>query len=226
MTRAGAMIRGGGVGAAAMYFLDPDSGRRRRALVRDQLEHWATVVREEITTEMRDVQHRTQGAAAKVRQIGTRPPMNDEAIKQRILGRLQTLDRPDGIDVLVHGGRVHLRGPVLARDAERARRLVRRVHGARELVDELEIHGEPDVPALQARQRPRNSGEPVPAVRLVTALLAMAAARPIARAVGPVRTARMLAVSALGGAVYTVERARVRAVARGRSANQSEGVPT
>lgn len=32
-----------GVGAALMYFLDPDSGRRRRALVKDQFTHYKTV---------------------------------------------------------------------------------------------------------------------------------------------------------------------------------------
>ena len=37
MTRIGAFLRGIGAGAGFMYFFDPDRGKRRRALVRDQM---------------------------------------------------------------------------------------------------------------------------------------------------------------------------------------------
>lgn len=35
-----------GLGAAAMYYLDPDQGRRRRSLVRDRLSHARRAIRE------------------------------------------------------------------------------------------------------------------------------------------------------------------------------------
>jgi hypothetical protein len=97
---------------------------------------------------------------------------------------------------------------VLVRDAERVRRIVRRVPGALELVDELEVHETPDVPAL--RERPSNATEP--ATRFAMGLLTLAATAPIARRVGPAGTARTLALCALGAAVANVERARIRAV--------------
>ena len=36
MTKESALIGGAGLGAGLMYLLDPDRGKRRRALVRDQ----------------------------------------------------------------------------------------------------------------------------------------------------------------------------------------------
>ena len=40
---AAALLGGIGIGAALMYLLDPDRGRRRRALVRDKAVHFARV---------------------------------------------------------------------------------------------------------------------------------------------------------------------------------------
>ena len=41
-----ALLTGVGVGVALMYFLDPERGRRRRALVRDRLAHGARLTRD------------------------------------------------------------------------------------------------------------------------------------------------------------------------------------
>jgi hypothetical protein len=202
------LLRGALAGAAAAYFFDPDVGRRRRALVRDQLVHWYTVLRQDLSAELRDVSNRARGAAAAARRIGRPAPLTDDAIAGRIRTRLRSLEQPAGIRVDVRDGRVHLAGPVLVRDAERVRRIVRRIPGALELMDELEVHAMPDVPALRERQR--NASEP--ATRLAIGLLTLAATAPIARRVGPVGTARTLAVCALGAAVANVERARLRAV--------------
>lgn len=51
-------------GAATMYFLDPQQGRRRRALVRDQLVHARHVARDEATGRAKDLRNRAQGVVA------------------------------------------------------------------------------------------------------------------------------------------------------------------
>lgn len=56
-----------GLGAAAMYYLDPDQGRRRRALARDQLTHARRVIRERTSKKARDLRNRAQGLAAEAR---------------------------------------------------------------------------------------------------------------------------------------------------------------
>jgi hypothetical protein len=53
-----------GLGALTMYLLDPEQGRRRRALLRDQLTHARRVVREQASGTARDLTNRAQGVAA------------------------------------------------------------------------------------------------------------------------------------------------------------------
>lgn len=53
-----------GLGALTMYYLDPQQGRRRRSLVRDQLVHARAVARKEASGIAKDVRNRAQGTAA------------------------------------------------------------------------------------------------------------------------------------------------------------------
>jgi hypothetical protein len=52
-----------GLGALAMYLLDPEHGRRRRALMRDQWTHAKRVVRERTAGTARDLSNRAYGVA-------------------------------------------------------------------------------------------------------------------------------------------------------------------
>ena len=56
-----------GLGALTMYLFDPQQGRRRRALMRDQWTHAKRVVRERATGTARDLSNRAYGAAAEAR---------------------------------------------------------------------------------------------------------------------------------------------------------------
>jgi len=53
-----------GIGALAMYYLDPENGARRRALVRDKLVHFKTVARREVQGHAKDVMNRAEGVVA------------------------------------------------------------------------------------------------------------------------------------------------------------------
>ena len=64
MDRALSMLAGLGVGAGLMYVLDPQSGRRRRALARDQAVHLAHEARDTARVVGRDLRNRAQGLAA------------------------------------------------------------------------------------------------------------------------------------------------------------------
>src|SRR5688500_7494361 len=98
-------------GAAAMYFLDPTVGRRRRALVRDKgvaarhdLEDYARA------TGKRAADH-LQGAAAEARAQVAAGPVGDQRLHDRIrsgLGRM--VERPGDVSVHVQDGRVVLMG--------------------------------------------------------------------------------------------------------------------
>lgn len=58
-----------GVGVAAMYLLDPERGRRRRALLRDQVAHARRVLSERAGSKARDLSNRAHGLAAEARRI-------------------------------------------------------------------------------------------------------------------------------------------------------------
>ena len=58
----GWLLVGAGLGSLTTYMLDPDRGRRRQALVRDQVGHAQTVVRKEVPKQIRHAQNRIQGA--------------------------------------------------------------------------------------------------------------------------------------------------------------------
>jgi hypothetical protein len=55
-----------GLGAAAMYLLDPEQGRRRRALARDKMIKARRVVRERASGTARHLGNRAQGLAHEI----------------------------------------------------------------------------------------------------------------------------------------------------------------
>ena len=61
------LLTGLAVGAGVMYLLDPVQGRRRRALLRDQLVHGAHKASDQADAKMRDLRNRAYGLAAETR---------------------------------------------------------------------------------------------------------------------------------------------------------------
>ncbi len=64
MDRAIAFLAGAGLGAGLMYVLDPQMGRRRRAVARDRAVHLAHEARDAAGTVARDMSNRARGLAA------------------------------------------------------------------------------------------------------------------------------------------------------------------
>jgi hypothetical protein len=60
-----------GLGALAMYLLDPEQGRRRRALLRDQITHARRLMGERTGAAMRDVSNRAYGVAKEAQRAVT-----------------------------------------------------------------------------------------------------------------------------------------------------------
>jgi gas vesicle protein len=55
------LLGAAGVGAAAMYLLDPDRGNRRRALIRDKMVKLNRQTRDTVSGKVRDVTNRAKG---------------------------------------------------------------------------------------------------------------------------------------------------------------------
>jgi len=146
-----------GLGAGLMYFLDPDRGRRRRALVRDQFIHALHEIDDAIGVVSRDLRNRSRGTWARIRTLPGRmagEEVPDEVLVERVrskMGRFVSRARP--IDVTAHHGRVTLSGPVLAYEVEGLLSAVASVSGVVDVEDRLEVHvGPGDTPGRQDRR--------------------------------------------------------------------------
>lgn len=152
----GLILLGGiGIGAALMYFLDPDKGTRRRALVRDQFMSLGTSLRtrapESLGAKGRDLRNRAQGLAAKTKGLFTSDDAPDSVIVERVRAELGRATRHAGaINVDVNEGRVTLRGDALQNEADSIISTVEGVRGVREVDNQLNVHERAgDIPALQ-----------------------------------------------------------------------------
>src|SRR5688500_13822268 len=123
------LITGIGIGAAAMYALDPQTGERRRALARDKVTKAQKKMRETAGVTARDLTNRSAGVIAGFRSRLSAQEVSDEVLEGRVRSKLGFLVRhPSAITTHVSNGRVVLSGPVLSDEAQQLIDGVRRVH--------------------------------------------------------------------------------------------------
>ena len=133
----------GAMGAgAALNFLDPDSGRRRRARVRDQYVHGRTVVQDAAQSAVRNAANQTRGAIARMQSsLTTRDePVDDTVLIERVRAAMgHVIGDPHAIDIRVHDGTVTLKGPALPHEIGEIVACAERVRGVREVENRLSI---------------------------------------------------------------------------------------
>jgi uncharacterized membrane protein len=146
-----ALVSGIGVGAALMYYLDPDRGARRRALVRDRLVHAANVASDAAGASSRDLANRARGLVAGARALASPRAAADSVLEARVrteLGRI--VSHPGAIDVGVENGRVTLVGDALADEIDDLVGCVGEVRGVTVVENQLMVHESAEgVPSLQ-----------------------------------------------------------------------------
>jgi uncharacterized membrane protein len=144
------------VASAAVYLLDPDHGRRRRALVRDQAARLTRRALAAVSVALRDLGNRLQGVAARGRRLLRRRPADDVILEARVRSEMgRVVRRARAIRVDARDGRIVLSGRVLSDEADRLRATVRSVEGVQEVHDRLDVFDEPGrVPALQGEGKP------------------------------------------------------------------------
>jgi osmotically-inducible protein OsmY len=129
-------------GAGLMYLLDPATGRRRRAMIRDKFVRVGHVAGRKAGATARDLGNRLRGAAARTR--GKSKPLSDDVLAERIRARLgRLLTDPGAVEVSVERGEVELLGTLPALEAERLVSAVKRLRGVRNVQNHLEIPPSP-----------------------------------------------------------------------------------
>ena len=129
------------VGAGLMYLLDPDRGRRRRALLRDQFVHGANEAERlggTTASSARHLRNRTRGLLAETRAGLREEQVEDSVLEGRLRAELGRLVQPVGdLRAEVIDGVVRLTGTVGADDESRIVQGLRRVPGVRDLHSQL-----------------------------------------------------------------------------------------
>jgi hypothetical protein len=143
--------------ASAAYFLDPVSGNRRRALVRDKLHRVQRQSRVFMEKANRDARQRAHGLYREVSNRLHPVDVEDDTLLQRVrteLGRLTA--HPKAIEVECQDGLVCLSGDVLRHEANTVLRGVAGVNGVRLVEDGLQRHDSAEgISSLQGEGRRR-----------------------------------------------------------------------
>lgn len=131
------------LGAAIMYVMDPDQGRRRRALARDQavkLGHATADLRTGPIRYYRLARGRAAGLIYRSRRPLSDEMVNDRVLAERVRSRLgHVVERPDAIVVHANLGDVRLSGSVGPGELANLIAAIRAVPGVEELSHELTV---------------------------------------------------------------------------------------
>lgn len=138
-----------GAGALAMYYLDPQLGRQRRALLADL-----------VGGGWRDARHGVAGPrrlpGGAFHRAALADPRADAQLRDRIQQRLGRLvSHPRAIDVRVQDGVVRLSGDVLLKERDGLLLHVREMPGVQRLVNAMTAHATPSgIAGVEVRSEP------------------------------------------------------------------------
>jgi osmotically-inducible protein OsmY len=136
-----------------MYFFDPVSGRRRRALLRDQFVHGLHKAGDRADARIRDLGHRAYGAYAEA--CGTITHAGERVSDAVLIDRVRSMigrhtSHARAIEVCADNGTVTLCGPVLESEVNELLDAAEAVPGVCDVVNHLSVHDSPrNIPALQ-----------------------------------------------------------------------------
>lgn len=146
------------LGAGAMYYLDPEQGRRRRALVGDKVDSVTHDTRDYVQSRRKQTADRVRGLFARMRSRLRSEPPTDQQLYGQIRARLgRAVSYPHAIETDVQQGRVILRGDVLEGEYNLLMAEIWSMPGVKAIDSQLSQHAESGtVPSLQGR--PRRTG--------------------------------------------------------------------
>ena len=195
-----------GLGAGLMYFLDPQHGTRRRAMVVDKANRFVNNLDTSLDTAVQDARNRARGVLSEMTARLTDEGMTpDWILEERVRSNLGRIGRPTRtLDIRAENGRIHLAGTILREDEDAIVRAALRTRGVHGVENNLRVVDDPqDIPALQpssstmSQQTQRNWS---PATRLLSGvggslltlygLTRRGVAKPVLSTAGLVLTAR------------------------------------
>ena len=148
MNKRMATLGAAAAGALAMYYLDPDLGARRRALLTD-------LVRGGLPGERPASGARGRHARRAYARQTHADPRSDAELRDRIRDALDRMvSHPRALQVSVDNGVVRLGGRLLAKEREGVLEQVQRMAGVQKLVNAMTAHDDPQELARADRPVP------------------------------------------------------------------------
>jgi hyperosmotically inducible periplasmic protein len=130
-------------GAAAMYYLDPVAGRRRRAMTRDQGVAAGREVEDFARAKSKRAADRVHGVKARTRAHLSDEPIDDLQLHERIRSKLGRLvDDASAVTVQVSDGHVVLSGHVNEEEVDSVADAVASMRGVQSVDNQLSIGSE------------------------------------------------------------------------------------
>jgi len=127
------------VGAAALYFLDRERGKARRAAFSRKAGHLTATLAGSASRYASDVQHRLKGIAHEAWNYPLRRPPDDRVLEERIRSRMgRIVAHPHRIHVASEGGTVTLWGAAAESEVRKLVRAVETMPGVVEILNHLE----------------------------------------------------------------------------------------
>ena len=134
------LLLGAAVGGAAMYFFDPEQGRRRRTRLQEQgtrVQRRATRVVEQ---GRRDLANRTTSLRKRALSVFTRRDASDRVLAERVRAKMgRYVAHPGAIEISATRGCVILTGSVLAHEHHDLIAAVAEVPGVQDIYDRLTV---------------------------------------------------------------------------------------
>jgi hypothetical protein len=135
------LFAGFGIGAAAMFLSDPARGRRRRALVRDQLMHAAHKTDAAVARVSSDARNRVHGGRLELQARFRHEAVPDDILAARVRARIgRAVSHPRALEIEAHDGRIRLSGDVFRAEVPRLLGTVWMVRGVRHVEHALREH--------------------------------------------------------------------------------------
>lgn len=161
-----------GIGAALMYFLDPQHGNRRRALVRDRVDSFINTLDDSLDTIRQDSRNRARGIFSEITAKFSDQSAPDWILEERVRAAIGRATRHSRLlDVRSNRGHILISGPALRAHKDEIIKAASRARGVHSVQDEMQMfESAKDLPSLQvpntgsytysAHPRPRQNWSP------------------------------------------------------------------
>ena len=141
MKKAVSILQGITIGATLMYLLDPTSGKRRRAAIRDRLPNARLKTKDTVEKAAKTLKGRASGLAAEANAALSGEPISDHELIARIRAQIErAVNDISHITIAAHEGNIILSGTIDPLQIPKIVESVQSTRGVNNIENRLNAH--------------------------------------------------------------------------------------